>query len=170
MPTTFFFDLLRETDQEFVVRTGWFYRHDQHIHIPDPSIQVRPPCLPVGSPEVVSQFYFRHRSTLINFFTRNIPFKGEVLCAFNFLISSTLTTWTEQFVKGSLMKQEVTTWFIKVPGELLLCFKLTVLRNIFYFLCHLCTDKFVQGSLCVVIFYVSTLIIKNTSLWRSMHL
>ena len=58
MPTTFFFDLLRETDQEFVVRTGWFYRHDQHIHVPDPSIRVRPPCLPVGSPEVVSQFYF----------------------------------------------------------------------------------------------------------------
>ena len=58
MPTTFFFDLLRETDQEFVVRTGWFYRHDQHIHVPDPSIRVRPPCLPIGSPEVVSQFYF----------------------------------------------------------------------------------------------------------------
>ena len=58
IPTKFFFDLLQETDQEFVVRTGWFYRHDQPIHVPDPCIRVRPPCLPVGSPEVVSQFYF----------------------------------------------------------------------------------------------------------------
>ena len=49
IPTKFFFDLLQETDQEFVVRTGWIYRHDQPLHVPDPCVCVRPPYLPVGS-------------------------------------------------------------------------------------------------------------------------
>ena len=56
MPTTLFFDLLSETDQAFVVRTDWFYRPDQRIHVPDRRIRVRGPCFPVSSPEVVSQF------------------------------------------------------------------------------------------------------------------
>ena len=49
MPTTLFFDLLRETNREFVTRTGWFYRHDQQIHVPDPCVRVQPPYLPAGS-------------------------------------------------------------------------------------------------------------------------
>ena len=57
MPTKLFFDLLSETDQEFVVRTDWIYRPDQIVHVPDRRIQVRDPCFPVSAPEVVSQFY-----------------------------------------------------------------------------------------------------------------
>ena len=49
MPTKFFFDLLRETDQDFVDRTGWFYRHDQPLYIPSPCVLVQPPHLPEGS-------------------------------------------------------------------------------------------------------------------------
>ena len=49
MPTKLFFYLLRETDQEFVARTGWFYRHDQQLHVPDPCVRVQPPFLPAGS-------------------------------------------------------------------------------------------------------------------------
>ena len=49
MPTKFFFDLLQETDQEFVDRTGWFYRHDQPLYIPSPCVLVQPPHLPEGS-------------------------------------------------------------------------------------------------------------------------
>ena len=61
IPTKFFFDLLQETDQEFVVRTGWFYRHDQHIHVPDPCIRVQPPYLPVGSRPASSTSDVDHR-------------------------------------------------------------------------------------------------------------
>ena len=49
MPTKFFFDLLQETDQEFVDRTGWFYRHDQPLYVPNPCVLVQPPHLPEGS-------------------------------------------------------------------------------------------------------------------------
>ena len=49
MPTKFFFDLLRETDEEFVNRTGWYYRHDQLLYVPSSSVLVQPPHLPEGS-------------------------------------------------------------------------------------------------------------------------
>ena len=49
MPTKFLFDLLQETDQDFVDRTGWFYRHDQPLYIPSPCVLVQPPHLPEGS-------------------------------------------------------------------------------------------------------------------------
>ena len=49
MPTKFFFDLLRETDQEFINRTGWFYRHDQFLYVPNSCVLVQPPHLPEGS-------------------------------------------------------------------------------------------------------------------------
>ena len=49
MPTRFFFDLLRETDHEFVNRTGWYYRHDQLLYVPCSSVLVQPPHLPEGS-------------------------------------------------------------------------------------------------------------------------
>ena len=34
MPTKLFFDLLKESDQDFVARTGWEYRHDAQLYIP----------------------------------------------------------------------------------------------------------------------------------------
>ena len=49
MPTKFFFDLLQETDQEFVDRTGWFYQHDQPLYVPNPCVLIQPPHLPEGS-------------------------------------------------------------------------------------------------------------------------
>ena len=49
MPSKFFFDLLRETDHEFVTRTGWYYRHDQLLFVPCSSVLVQPPHLPEGS-------------------------------------------------------------------------------------------------------------------------
>ena len=50
MPTKFFFDLLQESDQDFVVRTGWEYRHDAPLYVPNPCVQVQDPVLPQGTP------------------------------------------------------------------------------------------------------------------------
>lgn len=43
MPLINFFDLLRETDQEFIQRTRWVYRADAPLHVPDPCVIVQPP-------------------------------------------------------------------------------------------------------------------------------
>ena len=43
MPRLNFFDLLRESDLDFVQRTGWVYRIDAPIHVPDPCVIVHPP-------------------------------------------------------------------------------------------------------------------------------
>ena len=50
MPTKLFFDLLKETDQDFVARTGWEYRHDAQLYIPNPLVHVQDPVLRQGVP------------------------------------------------------------------------------------------------------------------------
>ena len=50
MPTKFFLDLLKESDQDFVVRTGWEYRHDAPLYVPIPMVQVQNPVQREGVP------------------------------------------------------------------------------------------------------------------------
>ena len=50
MPTKSFFDLLRETDKDFVARTGWEYRHDAPLYVPNPLVQVQDPVQRQGVP------------------------------------------------------------------------------------------------------------------------
>ena len=40
-------NLLRETDQDFLHRTGWVYRHDAELHMPNPCVIVQPPVIPL---------------------------------------------------------------------------------------------------------------------------
>ena len=50
MPKKLFFDLLKESDQEFVARTGWEYRHDAPLYVLNPMVQVQDPVHPQGVP------------------------------------------------------------------------------------------------------------------------
>ena len=50
MPTKLFFDLLQESDEDFVARTGWEYRHDAPLYVPNPMVQVQPPVVRQGVP------------------------------------------------------------------------------------------------------------------------
>ena len=50
MPTKLFFDLLQESDEDFVARTGWEYRHDAPLYMPNPMVQVQPPVMRQGVP------------------------------------------------------------------------------------------------------------------------
>ena len=47
MPVINFFDLLLETDQDFIHCTGWVYRHDAELHMPNPCVIIQPPVIPL---------------------------------------------------------------------------------------------------------------------------
>ena len=55
------------------------------------------------------------------------------------------------------MKQEISTWFIKAPGELYCVF---INPCVEYFFCQLYAEKFIKGPLCEI----STSFIESTSL------
>ena len=42
MPQLDFFSLLRETDAQFLTRSGWSYRRDAPVHMPDQTVHVLP--------------------------------------------------------------------------------------------------------------------------------
>ena len=48
MPRLSVFDLLRETDAEFIARTNWQYTSQAPIYVPDASITVQGPA--IGAP------------------------------------------------------------------------------------------------------------------------
>ena len=43
MPHRSFFDCLRESDQDFVNRTGWVYLQGASIYLPEDDILILPP-------------------------------------------------------------------------------------------------------------------------------
>ena len=43
MPQLDFFSLLRESDAQFLARSGWRYRRDAPVHIADQTVHVTPP-------------------------------------------------------------------------------------------------------------------------------
>ena len=57
------------------------------------------------------------------------------------------------------MRQEISTWFMKAPGELY-CVFINPCGEYIFFVCQLYAKKFVQGPLCEI----STSIIESTSL------
>ena len=98
--------------QDRMVLSSWSaHPHTRSLHSSAaalPSGRVARSCQPILSlTPLNTQKHFSH----------NIVFKGEVLCALNFSISSPLSTWTEQFVKGPLRKREISTWFIRALGN-----------------------------------------------------
>ena len=73
-------------------------------------------------------------------------YRGEILCDFNFLISSPLTTWTEQFVKGDF--DEARKFYVVYPVTWeLYCVLLVPFVEYIYFLCLSIRSKFSSSTL-----------------------